>query len=187
LTRSAREIEAEIRRTRDRIGAALDALAGRLAPRRLVERGLAAAKQRRQPGETAGLHAEPLAFGLIAVGLAWIVVGNIGRQRQPAVEESPCAQRGPEDRAEPDDPKATHPLLIGLLGLGAGVALGALLPSSRGERQLIDRAREELWQGAEALGHETAARLRDLCEAATAAAAAEEPSAQQTETGKRHG
>jgi hypothetical protein len=191
MIRSAEEIEAAIRHTRDRIGAALDALTGRLTPRRLADRGLAALKRRPRSTEAQGIHVEPLAIGLIAAGLAWLILGNVRRRREPGPEETRCAEREiaegeiAEGAAAPAS-MAAHPLLIGLLGLGAGAALAALLPSSRGERQLIARAREELWQGGEALGHETAAWLRNLCEAAPAAAV-EEPAVRQTETGKRDG
>jgi hypothetical protein len=64
-----------------------------------------------------------------------------------------------------------NPLLTGLIGLVAGAALATLLPATRRERQLVARAREDLWRQAEALGHQTAARVRDLGRCSTASAA----------------
>jgi hypothetical protein len=57
-----------------------------------------------------------------------------------------------------------YPLLIGLVGLASGVALAALLPATRREREWVDETREELWKKAEEIGHEAADRVRDLAE-----------------------
>ncbi len=54
----------------------------------------------------------------------------------------------------------SNPLAIGLLGLVAGAAASALLPPAEGEREFVDRARENLWQKAEDFGHRAAAQLR---------------------------
>jgi Protein of unknown function (DUF3618) len=159
---SAAEIESEIRRTRLRIGITFHALADRLAPRRMLQKGLAmtfriAGAARPQPRDR--FRIEPLALGLIAAGLAWLVAGNLRPRRSTVVADTACAAA---ERAAPQHGPAAAPLLLGLLGLGVGAVLAALLPSGSRERELIARAREELWQGAESLGHQTAARLRNL-------------------------
>jgi Protein of unknown function (DUF3618) len=163
------DIEGEIRQTRDRIGARCDALAARLAPHRLLQRGLEMASRfpvisrRGRPDGEAGFRAEPLALVVIAAGLAWLVADNLRARRRPGAADGAGAAGGPATgENQPDDPAAKNPLFLGLLGLGAGAALAALLPSCVRERQLIAQAREELWQSAEALGHETAARLKSL-------------------------
>jgi hypothetical protein len=206
--RSAAEIEREIGRSRRRIGLTLDALAQRLAPRRLLQKGLDMtsrlfAMATPTAADIAGkLRAPPLALGLIGAGIAWLVADNIGRllRRQPAgAGGAPRAGLGngeiPEsgetiaigngavaddsggDHLRPADVVAGNPLLIGLLCLGAGAALAALLPSSRGEQQLLAPAREDAWQAAETLGHRLAARLRDFGRC-SAAATAEPPAAE---------
>jgi uncharacterized protein DUF3618 len=60
-----------------------------------------------------------------------------------------------------------HPLLIGLVGLISGAAIAALLPATRREQEWVDKAREGLWNKAEEIGHEAAARVRDLAEHTT--------------------
>lgn len=111
------DLEAQIRGSRQRIGAAFEALAERLAPHRLLHQG----------------------SGMMP----------------------PFRGAGRSERA--DDAGAELPLLIGLIGLAAGAALAALLPASDGEARLVARTREDLWQAAEAVGHQAAARLRGLC------------------------
>ena len=57
-----------------------------------------------------------------------------------------------------------HPLLIGLVGLGSGAALAALLPATKRERDWVGETREELWEKAEKVGHEVADGVRNLAE-----------------------
>jgi Protein of unknown function (DUF3618) len=54
------------------------------------------------------------------------------------------------------------PLLLGLAGLAAGAAIAMFLPISRREREIAARARDDLWDKAEELGHRTAKSIRDL-------------------------
>ncbi len=205
--RSAAEIEREIGRSRRRIGLTLDALAQLLAPRRLLQKGLEMTSRlfgRAAPAAAdivGKLRARPLALGLIGAGIAWLVADNIGRllRRQPAGAGAQRAGLGngqiPEsgetiatgngadaegldgDPMRPADVVGGNPLLIGLLCLGAGAALAALLPSSPGEQRLLAPAREDAWQAAETLGHRLAARLRDFGRC-SAAATAEPPAAE---------
>jgi Protein of unknown function (DUF3618) len=57
-----------------------------------------------------------------------------------------------------------HPLLIGLVGVGAGAALAGLLPATKRERDWVGETREELWGKAEKVGHEVADGVRSLAE-----------------------
>jgi hypothetical protein len=56
------------------------------------------------------------------------------------------------------------PLLLGLAGLAAGAAVAMLLPASRREREIAARARDDLWDKAEALGHRAANAMREMAE-----------------------
>jgi Protein of unknown function (DUF3618) len=189
--RSTAELENEISRTRHRIGLTLDALAQRLAPRRLLQKGMARAsrfidaKRRGRPDAEPGFRLDPLALGLIGAGIAWLVAENADRWRRQNVNDSasaPMADGEYQDSetsamefivAEPcreaegaAQPAAVgieaNPLLLGLIGLALGTALAALLPSSRREQEAIAQTREDLWHKAEALGHRAAARIRDV-------------------------
>jgi hypothetical protein len=192
--RSPAEIAAKIDDTRRRIGLTLDALAQRLAPGRLLQRGLEMTSRLSSGGP--GFRSDPIALGLIGAGIAWLLAINSGLVRRrnrdaasgtdstgagdgeitaeagaPAAEPIVAAEWFGENGRRAADFIESNPLLIGLLGLGAGVALAALLPLSRREQKLVARTREDLWQRAEALGHEAAERVRDLGRWPTAAPA----------------
>ena len=142
-------------------------------------------------GEAA--RANPIPLALIGVGVAWLLAANFGiaggspegdaasgtgaarsvrKAAGTALEHAgECAEYGtlatePVRRAGRSLRASVerHPLLIGLAGLICGAALGALLPSSRGEQDWVDAARGELWDKAEQIGHEAADRVRGLAE-----------------------
>jgi hypothetical protein len=186
------EIEREIGRTRRRIGRTLDALSQKLAARRLLRRGSrwVGAEVPSRPELEARFRADPLALGLIGAGVAWLVAENaqlFRRRRRHGAASANRARSGDDlrpgvagDAAEGTVTAAglcqaggqdrPNPLLTGLIGLVAGAALATLLPATRRERQLVARAREDLWRQVEALGHQTAARVRDFGRRSTASA-----------------
>ena len=51
------------------------------------------------------------------------------------------------------------PLLLGLAGVAAGMAIAMLLPASRPEREIATQAREGMWDTAEEIGHRAAAAI----------------------------
>jgi hypothetical protein len=171
---SEAEIEREIGEVRVRIGGAIDALACRLAPHRLLRRGAEMWSQRFGAGDR-NRRLDRLGLGLIAAGVASIIVANSARGRREAVEpEDEAAEvdaelHVDEDRERPND--ASGPLIFAVLGFAAGATLALLLPPSRSERRAVAETREELWRKAEALGHELAARIRSLGRGAAAAQA----------------
>jgi Protein of unknown function (DUF3618) len=201
--RSAAEIEQEISRTRRRLGLTLDRLAQQLAPRRLVQKGLEMTARfagRAKPAPTDGkrrFRGDLPALCLIGAGVAWLVMANSGLLRRnesdgvgkrnaglgeeqipecAGATDGVAAAEGPsKDGRRPADSVDSNPLLFGVLGLAAGAALAALLPASRREQQLIAQAREDLWQKAETLGHQTAAQIRNFNRCSTAAAAKHSP------------
>jgi uncharacterized protein DUF3618 len=57
-----------------------------------------------------------------------------------------------------------NPLLIGLVGAISGAALALLLPAANREQEWVGKAREELWNRAEEIGHQAAERVRGLAD-----------------------
>ncbi len=64
-----------------------------------------------------------------------------------------------------------NPLLFGLVGVACGAVLGAFVPASRGEQELVADAREDLWDKAEKLGRSAADSVRAMAPSSTGAAA----------------
>jgi hypothetical protein len=58
------------------------------------------------------------------------------------------------------------PLTAGLIGLACGAVAAALLPATRGERELVADARDSLWEKAEQLGQQAADCLRGMADRA---------------------
>jgi hypothetical protein len=80
--RSMDEIEVEIARTRARLTGEADLLAAELAPPRLVEKGSdmlnGCLGRIGKIGRRGGGGADPAAFALIGLGMAWLVAENLG-------------------------------------------------------------------------------------------------------------
>jgi hypothetical protein len=98
--RSAAEIESEIRRTRAELSSTLDALAHRVAPRRLIEKGI---DMITQPIKHNGLvwidlgevvRANRIPLALIGVGVAWLLGGNLGIGRGEAAGDLGSSEEG---------------------------------------------------------------------------------------------
>jgi Protein of unknown function (DUF3618) len=191
------EIENEIGRTRDELDLTLDALAAELAPKNLVERAANMVKESLGAESALGraVRADPVPLALIALGIAWLVAENTGllsgpapgRGKRPAAPDP--AGAAAFERADERTDKISHPgerarragwrltdgikrnpLLFGLAGIVCGVAVAKLLPSSRGERQVVAQAREDLWEKAEELGHRTAEGVRAMARTSGGAA-----------------
>jgi len=220
LDRSLDEIELEIAHTRARLGNSAAALAGDLAPSRLLETGVAMLKGflgRSAIRFGGGVRADPVALALIGLGVGWFVAENTGlledllagrgdrtapaaeslnNQPEPkgngwfqeAASAAQGALRSAYDRggavieqasefiAHPGDSSEwvrqagvrmidrveRSPLLLGVAGLAAGAAIAMLLPTSRREREIATRARDDLWDKAEQLGHRAANSIREM-------------------------
>ena len=63
-----------------------------------------------------------------------------------------------------------NPLLFGVVGIACGAILAVFVPASRGERELVADAREDLWEKAEELGHNAAESVRAMAPSPTGAA-----------------
>ena len=64
-----------------------------------------------------------------------------------------------------------HPLLIGAIGMMAGVVIAALLPPTRPEDEFFGPTRDQWWNRAEEAGQETVSRVRNVAMRAADAAA----------------
>jgi hypothetical protein len=162
------EIEREIGSARARIGSTLEVLACRLAPDRLLRQG--SEMLSRRFGSGPNRHLDRLGLGLIAAGVAAIVVANSGRlwRRRAAGHERDAPEDDDAMRRDEDPEPASGargPLIFAVLGFAAGAVVALLLPPSRSEERAVAAAREDLWRKAEALGHELAARLRSVAAA----------------------
>jgi hypothetical protein len=75
------EIELDIARTRVRLADTADALASELAPARLVREGFEMLNEffgRPDAIKIGGWRADPVALGLLGLGIAWLVAENLG-------------------------------------------------------------------------------------------------------------
>jgi hypothetical protein len=174
-TKSDTEIERDILHTRRRIGRTLDALSEKLAARRLLRRGVSmpsrlfGTQEPARPDTGARFRPDPLALGLIGAGVAWLVAENARLFRRRRRDAAIAIDGGDGERSA--NLIERNPLFTGIIGFAIGAALAIVLPPTRRERQLIAQAREGLWRTAEALGHRTATRVRDLGRRSSAAAA----------------
>lgn len=93
------DIELEIARTRARLAETADALADELAPQHLARKGVEMLNEffgRPDAIKFGGMRADPVALGLVGLGVAWLVAENLGildgvipglgEQRSPTVE-----------------------------------------------------------------------------------------------------
>lgn len=75
------DIELEIARTRVRLAETADALADELAPQRLARKGVEMLNEffgRPDAIKFGGMRADPVALGLVGLGVAWLVAENLG-------------------------------------------------------------------------------------------------------------
>jgi len=214
------KIEQDIAATRAELGAVIDALEQRLAPRRLMEKGMEMMKDTLEGNGGAfgeRLRAHPVPLALIGLGVGWfLVAGTSGSElarraaRQVGDEARSLAASAADKTANTEPYQAAeelagyayartkpsfaaaadaatkaasdaraglgraiddYPLALALLGLFAGAAIGALLPKSRVEEQVIGPARERIRGEATSLGKEAIERARHAAGRAADAAA----------------
>jgi Protein of unknown function (DUF3618) len=138
---------------------------------------------------------DPVPLALIGLGIAWLVAENTGLlggtapgqgERPAALDPAvgaafECAGEQTEKIAHPGgracragrrltDGVARNPLLFGLAGIVCGAAIAALLPSPRREREVVARAREDLWEQTEQLSHRAADSIRAMARTSRGAA-----------------
>lgn len=157
--KSAAEIENEINSARAELGAVLDALERRLAPRQLLERGVDMLKETLTSDggvavETLRNHPVPLA--LIGAGVGWLLVeatagvtaGSLAQsgeelagyayaRTKPQVRAAVSSVDTAMSRARDRYRRAIedNPLALGLIGLVAGATMALLLPRSAAEKR----------------------------------------------------
>ena len=151
--RSMDEIEVEIARTRARLAGEADLLAAELAPPRLVDKGADMLNgflgRIGKIGRRGGGGADPAAFALIGLGLAWLVGENLGlldqfMSRRGAEPAPPAEKIVALPAEEPARPSAGDG--DGWLHQAASAAQGAL-------RSVYDRSGAAIEQAGGFIAH----------------------------------
>ena len=151
--RSMDEIEVEIARTRARLAGEADLLAAELAPPRLVDKGADMLNgflgRIGKIGRRGGGGADPAAFALIGLGIAWLVGENLGlldqfMSRRGAEPAPPAEKIVALPAEEPARPSAGDG--DGWLHQAASAAQGAL-------RSVYDRSGAAIEQAGGFIAH----------------------------------
>ncbi|HEY4368720.1 MAG TPA: hypothetical protein VGN07_15905 [Steroidobacteraceae bacterium] len=189
LEREGDEIRADMDRT-------LGALERKFSPDQLLDRSLDFLRENgsnvvQEIGETVRNH--PLPMVLTAAGLIWLT-SSIARSRASTSDESTgeAGIRAQEDRSSPDgsrirrsvhavQTRAHHatasfvglvhdqPLAVGALAVATGALIGAALPISRYETELMGPAADRAMAQARQSGKEQLQKVRESLDAAVEA------------------
>ncbi|HUK59410.1 MAG TPA: DUF3618 domain-containing protein [Stellaceae bacterium] len=131
------EIERDIAETRAELGAVIDALEARLAPRYLVEKGMEMMKDTLEGnggGFGASVRANPVPVALVGAGLGWLLIsaaGESGGGRRAAQAAAETVQEVGEELAG-----YAHARIKPRIPIAAGAAADA----ARDVRQRLRRA-----------------------------------------------
>ena len=172
-SKSAAEIEREVKQERAHVERTLDELQERLSPGQLVDqavtylRGSGGADLMRNLGETVKQNPVPLA--LVGVGLAWMMLGDRrGRyERSPYRDEDDDLAYG-ADLDEADLYREDDPYTVGVSASAYGSGAATTVEHENGEGW-ADRAKATA-EGAKDKAAELRERARGLAEDATAGA-----------------
>jgi len=173
---SYRKIEADVDRERSDLAATLSALRHRASPRALTGDALALLQTnaaRVHSGLDGAIRQNPVALGLLGVGLAWLAVGksksaDIPNARLEAMSgwEDDGGPARPSDAATPEGQGGYAPgaraktaagrmiedrtFTMAALLLAAGAGLGFMLPRSQAEDRAFSRERSRILNNAAA-------------------------------------
>jgi hypothetical protein len=86
----------------------------------------------------------------------------IGQASEPIADPSDSGQKVRQAAGQVLHAVERNPLLLGLAGVAAGMAIAMLLPVSRPEREIATQAREGMWETAEEIGHRAAATISGM-------------------------
>jgi len=178
--RRAADIESDIHQTRERLGNEIEAIGDKLSPSHIKQRATAAVRRKsRNVLRTA--RENPLPSALIALGVALLVRGrrtgterfdaNGGGTAHELKEKAQHAVSAAGEKVEhvaqdaADRARRTGmtlerffertPIIAGAGAMVLGAAVGALIPRTEKENQLMGPKRDELVQKAKSVAHHT--------------------------------
>lgn len=165
MDQATAELRAEIEERRERLGRDLDALGQKVSPSATMARKREAAGSRaravreRVMGSVEDTRSTVSGrAGEVGHGMA-----DVGHDVIGTVEEAPAMVRRRTEGS---------PLAMGLVAFGAGVVLAALLPPSRSEHQMVEKARpalDSMKEGAREVASSAAERMQEPAMAAAQA------------------
>jgi hypothetical protein len=134
------------------------------------------------------IRRNPIPAAMIGIGVGWLLFGSPPLRRAAAHAEIPTPRLDPDAaglaarvRAQARATVGTaqrragaiaqdNPVILGAVGLAVGALLGALLPMTRREAELLGGIQAQMTEQAEALGREALERARAVAEHAGRAA-----------------
>ena len=128
MGQSTNEVRRDIEHTRAEMSETLDAIAEKTSPARIVRR------QRRRFGN----WVQSVRENVMGIGDAG--AGALGSVQQGAAGVASGVREAPQQLRQQAH---GHPLVAGLVAFGSGVLVAAVIPSTRTERQVTGRVREE--------------------------------------------
>jgi hypothetical protein len=148
-------IESEIRQTRDRMGNEIEAIGDRLRPARIKQRAKDAISQK---GANLFRTAKenPVPTAIVALGLALLFKARTKHQESGtgyAAGQSDFDQSGIKEKAKRTGNTLQrfferNPIIAGAGVIVLGAAVGALIPETKQENQLMGHARDQMLQQA---------------------------------------
>lgn len=154
MGQSTNEVRRDIEQTRAEMTETLDAIAEKTSPARIVRR------QRRRVGN----WMQSLRENVMGIGDAG--AGALGSVQQGAANVGGGVRDTPQQLRQQAQ---GHPLVAGLVAFGSGVLVAAVIPSTRTERQVVGRVREEaepVVQELKEAGQQVADRVKESAQQA---------------------
>lgn len=177
--RPADRIEADIAHTRAKMSETLHALEEKLAPQRLLNKGMDAVRETISQGSSDlgdRLFRNPAPVALVALGLGWFLFGNGRRSAEKSVAQTAADEIPTETGIDGGGGQpwrnivVRHPLTVGLMGAAMGMVASMLLPASRLEDEWIGEASDELRREAQNIARQAMDRAQRAAETAAAEA-----------------
>lgn len=214
--RSPEEIQRGIRETRMQLDNTLDAIQQRLSPGgiadELVDYVRSSGANEFAHNLNESVKRNPIPVALMGVSLAWLMwsgregqhyeadhIGDSHAMRHRLDEASDSAREQAakvregtrqgirQARNSFESLMREQPLLLGALGVAAGAALGAMLPSTRQEDELMGEASEQLGEAAKQQMHLQLRKGKRVAEAASDAAMEQVQDAEQAQARSEDG
>lgn len=155
------ELENEIHRTRNRMGQEIEAIGEKFRPERIKQRAKAAVS-RKGANLFRTAKENPLPTALVALGLTMLFKA---RNKHQVQDVTSAAREKVSHAAEQVGEKArrtstkleqffeSNPIIAGAGVVVLGAAVGALIPETRKEREIMGRARDDMVERAKNVAH----------------------------------